>query len=137
MTRRLTTAEAMQNPAIARALAAVEAKPVPMDGADEATVMREIVEGLRLMGYRTPRDWKPGITKFYIRAGQRRANKAGSDAGCPDILVSAGKVWLGFEAKARTKEARPSQEQKLLAGFGLVTIVNCFADVWRVVEDQQ
>lgn len=129
--RRMTRAQAMANPAIRAALEAQAA----LDGAPEEQVVEEIVTALRALGYRTPAQWKPGVTKFYVRIGQRRADKAGTDAGCPDIMVSAGKRWIGLEAKARTKEAGPSPEQRILAEFGLVVIVNSAEQAVRAIEN--
>jgi hypothetical protein len=122
----------MQIPALREALTR---QAQELDGAPEEQVVKEITDALEMLGYRTPAKFKPGVTeKFYVRVGQRRADKAGSDAGCPDILVSLGNAWLGLEVKARTKEAGPSPEQKVLAAFGLIVIVNSASQALKAIE---
>lgn len=134
MSPRLTTAQALANPAIRKALTRQAEQAETLDGAPEDQVVQEIVQALRALGYRLPGEWKPGVTKFYVRIGQRRADKAGTDAGCQDLQVSIGRRWLALEVKARTKEAGPSPEQTILAQCGLVVIVNSARQAIKAIE---
>lgn len=104
-----------------------------LDGTSEAKVVQEIVRALEAKGFCKPSAWKPGAKGIYMRAGQRRADKGGSDAGLPDMVVvqfeyGEIKTYL-FEVKARTKSARPSTEQAQLAALGVILIVNSAAQV--------
>jgi hypothetical protein len=116
----------------------------PDHEATEAEVMREIEAALAFLGCVTPGhhvrmlmadDWghEPVPEGYYIRTNQRRGNMAGTDAGCPDILVApiaSLPLWLPFEVKRRQRGKRggwlrqeQSAEQTALAGAGAIWIV--------------
>lgn len=142
----LTREQANANPAIREAIEKANARKLPpkpaLDGAAEKTVVGEIVTALRLQGYRTPREWKPGTRGIFIRVGQRKAKGSGTDEGCPDLIVVKftdlrdqhhdRKLFL--EVKARTKEARASKEQNTLAQLGVIHIVHSASQVLALLE---
>ncbi len=108
-----------------------------LDGALEEQVVSEIVTSLRLAGYRLPSEWKPGCVGIFMRVGQRRADKAGTDKGMADMVIvrlSDMKIWL-VEVKARTKDHDVRKEQELLAQIGVITIVDNAPDVLRLIEN--
>lgn len=145
----MTTKEANANSAIKAAIEKANARKLPkaapeLDGASEKEVVSEIVTALRLQGYRTPKEWKPGTRGIYIRIGQRKAKGSGTDEGCPDLIVidlfhfDSHDVWDGtrfFEVKARTKAARASKEQNTLRMLGIVTIVRSAKEVLDVLAN--
>ena len=112
-------------------------KPGELDGASEKQVVMEIITALESKGFCRPSHWRPGAHGIYMRAGQHRADKGGSDKGLPDLIVAKFSQHAGatfretylFEVKARTKSARPSVEQAQLATLGVIQIVNSAAQV--------
>lgn len=124
-----------------RRLAGVPAKQLSgktgeLDGASEKQVMAEIITALEAKGYRTPGEWKPGTRGIYMRVGQARADKGGSDKGVPDLIVIPMSTLtpLLIEVKARTKAARASKEQNTLAQLGAIAIVNSASQVLALLE---
>lgn len=109
-----------------------------LDGASEKEVVSEVVTALRLQGYCTPREWKPGARGIFIRVGQRMAKGSGTDEGAPDLIVvelrNCGARITLIEIKARTKEARESKEQTTLIALGIVHRVNSAAQVLALLE---
>lgn len=135
MTRRLSEAEAMQIPAVAAAIRAE--RETALDGAAEAQVVKEITDALEVLGYRRldKFKWGQSPTGFYVRIGQRRADLAGTDKGCPDLMVyTIGKGWKGFEIKARVKNAPVRREQEILAKFEAILIVDRASQVIAGLE---
>lgn len=112
-----------------------------LDGASEKRVMAEIIAALEAKGYRTPGEWKPGARGIYMRVGQARADKGGSDKGAPDLIVielgdhrGYGNQYHLLEVKARTKAARASKEQNTLRMLGIVTIVKSAGETLALLE---
>jgi hypothetical protein len=106
------------------------------DGASEKKVVGEIVTALRMRGYCTPREWKPGKRGIFIRVGQLKAKGSGTDEGAPDLILihlGTGRCTL-VEVKARTKEARASKEQNTLAQLGAIVIVTSASQVLALLE---
>jgi hypothetical protein len=90
----------------------------------EREVIACIVQGLTLLGY------------VCLRCGQWRADRAGTDAGVPDLLVSSARwpegVWLGLEAKgARTPL---NAAQRALVRAGRLFIVRSWEDAIAAVR---
>lgn len=152
MGKPLTREEAMKNPKLAAAILEAEKPRQPsgnsgeLDGASEKEVVSEIVTALRLQGYCTPREWKPGKRGILMRVGQLKAKGSGTDIGVPDLIVFpfeevVPSLLMGgwtrpffFEVKARTKAARESKEQTLLISLGIVHRVNSAAQVLAIIN---
>lgn len=143
----MTRDEAALNPAIKAAIEKANARKLPkaepeLDGASEKQVVSEIVTALRLQGYCTPREWKPGARGIFIRVGQLKAKGSGTDEGAPDLIVIKftdlhdqhhdRKVLV--EVKARTTSARASKEQNTLAKLGVIHVVNSAGRVLALLE---
>ena len=144
----MTTKTAMENPAIKEAIEKANARKMPkavpeLDGASEKEVVSEIVTALRLQGYRTPKEWKPGTRGIYIRIGQRKAKGSGTDEGCPDLIIvkftnlhdEHYDVRRLIEVKARTTSARLSKEQNTLERLGVIYVVNSASQTLALLEN--
>jgi hypothetical protein len=116
----------------------------PTKPATEEQVMREIVAALRFLGCETPAvALKAGLRPegYFVRTSQRRGDLAGSDSGCPDILVAPVAelpLWLGVEVKRRKfgksgklLADRLQPEQVALRDAGAIIVVS---DALPVVE---
>jgi hypothetical protein len=90
----------------------------------ECDVLETIRQGLTLLGYEV------------LRVGQWRTDHAGSDPGCPDLLVShpawPDACWLGLECKGT--ETRLSAAQRRLFAAHRIVIARCFEDAWEAVK---
>ncbi len=108
--------------------------PIP-----EKSIQREIVEGLRRLGYYVLEAGKArrGVTCPKCGTANPATGWVGNTKGCPDLLVSrqewqAG-TWLGLEVKTATGTLRP--EQKALADAGRLFVVRSWKDVLSVIEN--
>lgn len=146
----MTRDQATLNPAIKAAIEKANARKLPakaapeLDGASEKQVVNEICTALRMRSYCTPREWKPGARGIFIRVGQLKAKGSGTDEGAPDLIVvdfawhpDIGNTAMRkefFEVKARTKDARLSKEQAVLAQMEIIHIVNSAGQVLALLE---
>lgn len=91
----------------------------------ESDLVATIHEGLTYLGC------------LVLRTGQWRADRAGSDPGCPDLLVRAPLwrpgVWIGMEVK--TKEGRLSLIQKWIDGHRGYYVVRSWEDALAALTD--
>lgn len=90
----------------------------------ESEIVATIVEGLRWRGYEA------------FRCGQHRQDRAGSDAGIPDILCTH-RSWklgefLGIEVK--TKHGRLSPIQRRLHDLGRIIVATSWESAWAAVK---
>lgn len=94
-----------------------------MRHAPEAAIVQCIIEGFTWLGYTV------------LRVGQWRADKAGSDPGVPDLLVSQ-KGWgflVGLEVKCQNGHI--SKAQKDLADDGKTFIVKSWEEALEIVTE--
>lgn len=89
----------------------------------EADLVKGIVDGLRYKG------------RIVFRTGQWRADRAGNDAGLPDLFVwcpqRAG--WIALEVKTPTGRIRDAQ--KNLAEVGASIIVRSIQEAFEAVGE--
>jgi hypothetical protein len=90
----------------------------------EADIVATIYEGLTLLGY------------VVFRTGQWRADRAGNDVGCPDLFVTRP-GWDTFKAlEVKTQRGRLSPHQQWLHDLGVITVVRCWEDALRAVQEE-
>lgn len=90
----------------------------------EADLVQGIYEGLRYRG------------RVVLRCGQHRVDKAGSDAGLPDILCwcPQRRGWIGIETK--TPSGRLSPAQKALENIGAIYVCRSIEDAFKAVGER-